>query len=133
MDPNGLLHGRKKMNSPIIDTIGRFSGGGLGNQNSSRTIAHSPQGVTETLNCLLREKAGPTRKFWTRWPGTLIIQYRYNIDAVSILYRYNMDTVSIQYRYGINTASILSPYCIDTVSIQYRYSIGTSLWIPWDP
>ena len=33
-----------------------FSGGGLGNQNPARTIAHSPPGVKETLNYWLREK-----------------------------------------------------------------------------
>ena len=34
----------------------QFPGGGLGNQNPARTIAHSPPGVKETLNYMLREK-----------------------------------------------------------------------------
>ena len=34
----------------------QFPGGGLGNQNPARTIAHSPPGVKETLNYWLREK-----------------------------------------------------------------------------
>ena len=38
------------------NNIGRFPGGGLGNQNPARTIAHSPPGVKETLNYWLREK-----------------------------------------------------------------------------
>ena len=38
------------------NNIGRFPGGGLGNQNPARTIAHSPPGVKETLNYMLREK-----------------------------------------------------------------------------
>ncbi len=39
--------------------IFQFPGGGLGNQNPARTIAHSPPGVKETLNYWLREKAHP--------------------------------------------------------------------------
>ena len=39
------------------NNIGRFSGGGLENQNPARTIAHSPPGVKETLNYMLREKS----------------------------------------------------------------------------
>ena len=35
--------------------IFQFPGGGLGNQNPARTIAHSPPGVKETLNYMLRE------------------------------------------------------------------------------
>ena len=38
------------------NNIGRFPGGGLENQNPARTIAHSPPGVKETLNYMLREK-----------------------------------------------------------------------------
>ena len=34
----------------------RFPGGGLGNKNPARTIAHSPPGVRETLIYMLREK-----------------------------------------------------------------------------
>ena len=37
--------------------IFQFPGGGLGNQNPARTIAHSPPGVKETLNYWLREKS----------------------------------------------------------------------------
>ena len=37
------------------NNIGRFPGGGLENQNPARTIAHSPPGVKETLNYMLRE------------------------------------------------------------------------------
>ena len=44
--------GDKKNNN----NIGRFPGGGLGNQNPARTIAHSPPGVKETLSYMLREK-----------------------------------------------------------------------------
>ena len=45
------------------NNIGRFPGGGLGNQKPARTIAHSPPGVKETLNYMLREK-------WLRiYPG----------------------------------------------------------------
>ncbi len=36
--------------------IFQFPGGCRGNQNSARTIAHSPPGVTETLNYWLKEK-----------------------------------------------------------------------------
>ena len=36
--------------------IFQFPGGGLGNENPARTIAHSPPGVKETLNYWLREK-----------------------------------------------------------------------------
>ena len=35
----------------------QFPGGGLGNQNPARTIAHSPPGVEETLNYWLKEKS----------------------------------------------------------------------------
>merc|ERR1712115_189721 len=35
------------------NNIGRFPGGGLGNQNPARTITHSPPGVKETLNYML--------------------------------------------------------------------------------
>ena len=38
------------------NNIGRFSGGGLENQNPARTIVHSPPGDKETLNYWLREK-----------------------------------------------------------------------------
>ena len=38
------------------ENIGRFPGGGLGNQNLARTIALSPLGVKETLNYWLSEK-----------------------------------------------------------------------------
>ena len=40
----------------IKKNIGRFPGGGPGNQNLARTIAHSPPGIKETLNYWLREK-----------------------------------------------------------------------------
>ena len=48
--------GNKQKNYNNNDNIGRFPGGGLGNQNPARTIAHSPPGVKETLNYMLREK-----------------------------------------------------------------------------
>ena len=38
------------------NSIGRFPGGGLGNQNPARTTAHLPPGVKETLNYLLKQK-----------------------------------------------------------------------------
>ena len=41
-------------NTAIIILVG-FPGGGLENQNPARTIAHSPPGVKETLNYMLRE------------------------------------------------------------------------------
>ena len=46
---------------------GRFSGGGLENQNPARTIVQSPPGVKETLNNMLREKHGPAKTIitWT--------------------------------------------------------------------
>ena len=44
--------GIKKNNN----NLGQFSGGGLENQNPARTIVHSPPGVKETLNNMLREK-----------------------------------------------------------------------------
>ena len=47
--------GNKKKNYNN-NNIGRFPGGGLENQNPARTIAHSPPGVKETLNYMLREK-----------------------------------------------------------------------------
>ena len=43
------------------NNIGRFPGGGLENQNPARTIAHSPPGVKETLNYMLREKKHQTK------------------------------------------------------------------------
>ena len=49
-----FLKGYKKKNDN--NNIGRFPGGGLENQNPARTIAHSPPGVKETLNYMLREK-----------------------------------------------------------------------------
>ena len=49
------IMGNKKKNNNN-NNIGRFPGGGLGNQNPARTIAHSPPGVKETLNYMLREK-----------------------------------------------------------------------------
>ena len=54
MGPMGPLDGNKKKN--YNTNIGRFPGGGLENQNPARTIAHSPPGVKETLNYMLREK-----------------------------------------------------------------------------
>ena len=50
-----LVRGTKK-NYNNNNNIGRFPGGGLENQNPARTIAHSPPGVKETLNYVLREK-----------------------------------------------------------------------------
>ena len=46
---------KKKHNNNNIN-IGRFPGGGLENQIPARTIAHSPPGVKETLNYMLKEK-----------------------------------------------------------------------------
>ena len=52
-----LVRGTKKNNyNNNNNNIGRFPGGGLENQNPARTIAHSPPGVKETLNYMLREK-----------------------------------------------------------------------------
>ena len=45
-----------KQNTYNNNNIGRFPGGGLENQNPARTIAHSPPGVKETLNYMLRGK-----------------------------------------------------------------------------
>ena len=39
------------------NNMGRFPGGGLENKNPARTIAHSPPGVKETLNYMLRERS----------------------------------------------------------------------------
>ena len=49
-----FLSGKQKNNNN--NNIGRFPGGGLENQNPARTIAHSPPGVKETLNYMLRGK-----------------------------------------------------------------------------
>ena len=45
-------YGNKKNRKNLL----QFPGGGLGNQNPARTIAHSPPGVKETLNHWLRER-----------------------------------------------------------------------------
>ena len=47
---------REQKKNDNNNNIGRFPGGGLENQNPARTIAHSPPGVKETLNYMLREK-----------------------------------------------------------------------------
>ena len=45
---------------------GQFRGGGLENRNPARTIAHSPPGVKETLNYMLREKKTPKIIYFER-------------------------------------------------------------------
>merc|ERR1711953_1378273 len=59
----GTQDGNKKKNY----NIGRFPGGGLENQNPARTIVHSPPGVKETLNYMLREK-NQTLSLAQWWP-----------------------------------------------------------------
>ena len=44
--------------------IFQFPGGGLGNQNPARTIAHSPPGVKEILKYNLREHSEHTKRTW---------------------------------------------------------------------
>ena len=57
-----LVRGTNKQTSNSNNNnIGRFPGGGLENQNPARTIAHSPPGVKETLNYMLREKTTARR------------------------------------------------------------------------
>ena len=46
------IHVRQKIH---INNFGRFPGGSLGDRNTARTTAHSPPGVKETLNYLLRD------------------------------------------------------------------------------
>ena len=55
-EPLTFLKWEQKKNYYNNNTIGRFPGGGLENQNPARTIAHSPPGVKQTLNYMLREK-----------------------------------------------------------------------------
>ena len=64
----GPLDGNKKKN--YNNNIGRFPGGGLENQNPARTIAHSPPGVKETLNYMLREKSPQIAKIPQTVPTT---------------------------------------------------------------
>ena len=56
----GTQDGNKKKNYHL----GRCPGGGLENQNPARTIAHSPPGVKETLNYMLREKRRDKSNRW---------------------------------------------------------------------
>ena len=51
------MFGEQKKNYNNNNNVGRFPGGGLENQNPARTIAHSPLGIKETLNYMLREKS----------------------------------------------------------------------------